>query len=167
MQTDPLLVKLDWVFASSNWAITYLATFVQPLSKPVSNHIRYTIHIGSNIPRSHSFIFENFWVELLGFFDIVALHWNNSSFFANATKNLSSRLKQVRSGLRKWSKNVSKLSKLIYNCNWVLMLIDGLEDQRALSDLEICFRTLVKNHLSILLESKRIYWRQRNIVRWG
>jgi hypothetical protein len=44
--------------------------------------------------------------------------------------------------------------------------MDGLEEQRTLSDLETAFRKLVKNHLASLLESKRIYWKQRNTVRW-
>jgi hypothetical protein len=32
--------------------------------------------------------------------------------------------------------------------------------------LEEAFKKLVKSHLASLLESKRIYWRQRNTVRW-
>ena len=44
--------------------------------------------------------------------------------------------------------------------------MDGLEDQRALSELEVAFIGLVKNHLASLLESKRIYWKQRNTIRW-
>lgn len=74
------------------------------------------------------------------------------------------KFKQVRAGLKKWSKNLSNLSKLIYNCNWVLLLLDGLEDQRPLSRLETSFRNLVKLHLSNLLESRRIYWKQRNTL---
>jgi len=73
-------------------------------------------------------------------------------------KNLNSKLKHVRLGLKKWSKNFSQLNKLIYNSNWVLLL-DGLEDQRPLSWLESAFRMLVKSHLASLLESKRIYWK--------
>jgi hypothetical protein len=112
------------------------------------------------------FRFENFWIEHPGFMDIVKLHWDNSPVYANAAKNLSSKLKQVRSGLRKWSKSLSNLNKLIYNCNWVLQLLDGLEDQRILSRLENSFRRLVKHHLSQLLDSKRKYWKQRNTIRW-
>lgn len=88
--------------------------------------------------------------------DTVGLHWNNSPVFANATKNLSSKLKQVRARLKSWSKNLSNLSKLIYKCKWVLLLLDGLEDQRSLSRMELNFRNLVKEHLAALLESKRI-----------
>lgn len=89
--------------------------------------------------------------------ETVQLHWNSTPFFANAAKTLSGKFKQVRASLKKWSKDLSKLSKLIYNCNWVLLFLDGLEDQRDLSTLESAFRTLVKHHLASLLEAKRAY----------
>lgn len=123
------------------------------------------LHNGSNIPKAKTFRFENFWIEHPGFLDTVGLHWNNSAYHANAAKNLSFKSKQVRAGLKKWNKNLSSLSKLIYSCNWVLLLMDGLEDQRSISRLELSLRILVKNHLNSLLESKRLYWRQRNLVR--
>jgi hypothetical protein len=44
--------------------------------------------------------------------------------------------------------------------------MDGLDEQRALSGLEMKFRKLVKTHLVFLLETRRIYWKQRNTVRW-
>jgi hypothetical protein len=62
-------------------------------------------------------------------------------------KTISGKFKQLRSGLRKWSKELSKLNKLINNCNWVLALLDGLEDQRPLYPPESIFRKLVKLHL--------------------
>jgi hypothetical protein len=34
MQQDPLLEKLDWVFTSSPWAMSYPDTSVQVLSRP-------------------------------------------------------------------------------------------------------------------------------------
>jgi len=166
MQSDPLLVKLDWVLTSSSWTLTYPATFVQPLSNHISDHIPYVLHIGSSIPKSKIFRFENYWVEHPGFLDTVCLHWNFSPFYANVDKTLSDKFKQVRAGLKAWSKKLSNLSKLIYNCNWVLLLLDGLEDQRPLSRLETTFRVLVKNHLATVQESKRAYWKQRNTVRW-
>lgn len=100
MQDDPLLVKLDWVFTSVGWTLSFPATFVQPLSRPVSDHIPYALHIGSCIPKSKLFRFENFWVDHPGFLETVHLHWNSSPFFANAARNLSDKLKQVRAGLK-------------------------------------------------------------------
>jgi len=57
MQDDPLLVKLDWVFTSASWTLSFPATFVQPQSKPVSDHIPYVLHICSSIPKSRTFRF--------------------------------------------------------------------------------------------------------------
>jgi len=74
MQNDALLVKLDWIFTSTSWTLSFPATFVQPLSKTVSDHIPYVLHIGSSIPKSKNFRFENFWVEHPGFIDTVKLH---------------------------------------------------------------------------------------------
>lgn len=96
----------------------------------------------------------------------MALHWNNSPVYAIAAMNLNSKLKHVRAGLKTWSKGLSNLNKLIYNSNWVLSLMDGLEEQRTLSRLESAFRKLVKAHLASLMESKRVYWKQRNTLRW-
>lgn len=60
MQPDPLLVKLDWVFSSVSWNLSYPGTLVQMLSRPISDHTPFVIHIDSCIPRSNFFRFENF-----------------------------------------------------------------------------------------------------------
>jgi hypothetical protein len=119
------------------------------------------------IPKANMFRLENFWVNHRGFLDTISLHWNNSLVFGNASKNLSSKLKHVRSGLKKWSKNLSNLNKLIYNSKWVLLLMDGLEDQRNLSRMETNFRKLVKQHLANLPESKRVFLETEKQIEMG
>jgi hypothetical protein len=96
----------------------------------------------------------------------VDLHWNTSPYFANVARTVNAKFKQVRAGLRAWSKDLSKISKLIKNCNFVIALLDGLEDQRTLSRPESAFRCIFKLHLASLLEAKRIYWKQRSTSRW-
>ena len=72
MQSDPLLVKLDWAFTSSGWTLSYPATHVQPLSMPILDP--YVLHIGSSIPKSNIFRFENYWVDHVDFLNTVVLH---------------------------------------------------------------------------------------------
>jgi mannosylglycoprotein endo-beta-mannosidase len=79
---------------------------------------------------------------------------------------ISGKFKQLRKGLKAWSREFSKLNKIINNCSWVLAMLDGLEDQRPLSRVEHNFRNIVKKHLQKLLEAKRIYWKQRSTIRW-
>jgi hypothetical protein len=72
----------------------------------------------------------------------------------------------VRAGLKAWSKDLSKTSKLFNNCNFVIALLDGLKDQRPLSRPESAFTRIIKLRLASLLEAKRIYSKQRNTSRW-
>lgn len=140
--------------------------YSMPLSRPTSDHIPYVVNIGSKVPKGSGFRFENYWVGQPNFLETVDLHWNSSPFYGNAAKTLSGKFKQTRADLKSWSKRLSNLNKLIHNSNWVLLILDGLEDQRPLNHLESSFRKLVKEHLNGLLESKRKYCKQRNTVRW-
>jgi hypothetical protein len=74
MQPDPILVKLDWVFSSVSWNLSYPGTVIQLLSRPISDHTPFVIHIDSYIPRSNFFRFENFWIQHPRFKETVELH---------------------------------------------------------------------------------------------
>jgi hypothetical protein len=42
----------------------------------------------------------------------------------------------LRAALKKWSRNLSNLNKIISNCNFSLAMLDGLEEERPLSIME-------------------------------
>lgn len=165
MQSDPLLIKLDQVFCSPSQNFVHPSTEVHPLDRPISDHIPFVITFGSSIPRSNIFRFENFWIEHEDFLKIVDLHWNTTPFFANPTKTINAWFKQVRLGLKN-QRSLQNFNKLLHISEWVLLLLDGLEEQRPLYDVEMSLRDLVKRHIANLLESKRIYQKQRNTIRW-
>jgi hypothetical protein len=71
MQQDPLLEKLDWVFTSASWTISYPSSFVYPMVKPTSDHVPCVIAFESNIPRSPIFRFENYWLHHSSFKSLV------------------------------------------------------------------------------------------------
>jgi hypothetical protein len=48
------------------------------------------------------------------------------------------------------------LEKLIAKCNFTLALIDGLEDQRSLSTIEMNFQRILQEHTRKVMEAKRI-----------
>ena len=60
MHQDPLLEQLDWFFTSANWSLTYPNTLVLPMAKITSDHIPCKISIGTSIPKTSIFRFENF-----------------------------------------------------------------------------------------------------------
>jgi hypothetical protein len=71
MQENPLLEKLDWIFTSANWTNTFPITLATPLAKLSSDHVPIKIQIGSHVPKSQIFRFEDYWMEFDGFNDTV------------------------------------------------------------------------------------------------
>jgi hypothetical protein len=72
-------------------------------------------------------------MDFEGFYETFQHHWHQTSICINFAQDLTARLKSLRYGLKKWSRNLSQLNKMIATCNYVLALLDGLEDQRILS----------------------------------
>ena len=60
IQSDRLVEKLEWVFTSSLWVIFYPSTSVQVLGHPISDHVPFMVKIGTHIPKSTVFHFENY-----------------------------------------------------------------------------------------------------------
>jgi len=60
MQPSPLLEKLDWVFTSNNWTLTFPSTTVKVLGMTPSDHCPCLVTFSTVIPRSKIFRFENF-----------------------------------------------------------------------------------------------------------
>lgn len=167
MQDDALLQKLDWVFTSADWPISFPNTLAIPLSRLTSDHTPYSVQIASSIPKAAVFCFENFWVDFDSFLPTVSSLWNLPYHQHNAAQAISYKFKVLRRGLKLWSKHLSNLSNLISNSSWVLALFDGLEDQRPLYLVERNFRRILITHLMKLLQAKRIYWKQRATIHWA
>nr|XP_051207333.1 uncharacterized protein LOC127323200 [Lolium perenne] len=138
-----------------------------PLARLSSDHIPIQVKIGSSIPKANIFRFEDYWLDLDGFSDVVTANWYNKGFYRNPAQDVAARFKNLRHALKKWSKNISQLSKVIHNCCYVTAVLDGLEDQRALSVIERNFRNALKKHTLNLLEAKRKYWRKRANIKWA
>jgi hypothetical protein len=154
------LEQLDWFFTSVNWTLSYPNTEVTPLAKITSDHIPCKISIGTNIPRSNIFRFENFWVEHQGFIDTVSSGWSSSPVLDSSARSMSAKLKNLRAALKSWSRGLSNLSLLISNCNIVISFLDALEDARGLYNTESNLRRLVKVQIATLLRYKNIYWKK-------
>lgn len=56
MQDTPLLEKLDWVFTSSSWVLSYPDTTVKVLGKPLSDHVPLYCHGGYSYSKSLHFL---------------------------------------------------------------------------------------------------------------
>ena len=169
MQQNPLLEQLDWVFTSLNWTASFPNTIVNPLGRPVSDHIPCSVVIQTTIPKSKIFRFETYWIAHPGFMDIVEQAWNKPirhGKTSNAASRLCQKLKSVRHALSQWSKKISRLKVAIDNTNKAILEMDSIADRRSLTLPKINFLAILKKHLLRLLQYQKEYWKKRCTIRW-
>ena len=166
MQENPLLEQLDWFFTTVNWTTEFPNTMVYPLVKTSSDHVPCVVSISTSIPKAKVFRFENYWVDMPGFFDCVQQSWSAPTNKKNAAVVLTEKFKRLRYDLKRWHTGLSRLKLLMQACNAVILAFDSLEDQRPLTRPEFNFRKLVKLHLEDLLHLQYVCWKQRCTVRW-
>lgn len=161
MQSQPLLQQLDWFFTSPSWTTHYPNTMVTALNKCVSDHAPCVISIETSIPKSIIFRFENYWVDMTGFMEVVKIFWDIPVRATNQGIVINGKLKNVRRGLKRWSKRLSNLNQLIQNSNEAIDMLDKIEEVRPLFIQEWNFRTIAKKHVLKLLHFRNIFWKKR------
>lgn len=153
MQAKPLLEQLDWFFTSINWTSEYPNTTVTPLARPTSDHVSCKVSIGTKIPRSNVFRFENYWASHSTFLATVEESWKKpTGNLVNSVSVISAKLKRLRYDLKQWSKGLSNIKLLIDNCNKVISYMDTVEEFRPLFNPEWNLRNIVKHQLGVLLK---------------
>lgn len=71
-QEKPTLVKLDRFFCNANWDTTFEKHLLHALSTSLSDHCPLLLTRQGEAPRVKTFRFENFWIHLPGFQDVVS-----------------------------------------------------------------------------------------------
>lgn len=95
------------------------------------------------------------------FKEIVQQSWLQPSTLLNVANRPSSKLKQLRYSLKKWSSSFSDAKILIANCNTVILHLDSLEEIRPLFNPECNLRLILKRQLATLLRAINQYWKNR------
>jgi hypothetical protein len=110
------------------------------------------VKIATSIPKAKVFRFENHSIQQPGFFELVEKVWNSPVKAQSSSSIITAKFKNLRYELKRWGGNLSHLKDLISKCNYVILLLDQLEDDRDLSIPEFNFRNIVKVHLKKLLQ---------------
>lgn len=111
----------------------YPDTVATSPAKTTSDYTPCVIRIGTSIPRSRIFMFENFWLEHTDFKDVVRNIWEQAVDESDSAKVISAKFKTLRKGLKIWLKNLSDLKTTINNTNAVILLLDYLEEYKGLT----------------------------------
>jgi hypothetical protein len=101
-----------------------------------SDHVPCLVTVSTDIPRSHIFRFENFWLQHDDFAQQVQLGWVSPFSISDPAKNITAKFKNLRSVLKQWKQNLSSLKENIANVKLILSFLNILEEFRDLSLIE-------------------------------
>ena len=107
-----------------------------PLAKPISYHLPCLIKVGTSIPKSKVFRFENYWLKHSSFKEIFLAAWNIHVGFTDPAKKINAKFKNLRRALKLWAKSLSCLRKQIEELVECIYMWGFLEEYRDLTLFE-------------------------------
>ncbi|KAG1359602.1 hypothetical protein COCNU_08G010480 [Cocos nucifera] len=113
------------------------------------------------------FRFENFWLTIAGFKDLIMDWRNKEPTTSDPASNLILKLPSLRSHLKAW--NQSHVGNILLQKDKLLHRIDNLdveEETRNLSSAEKEERIKMKEKLDTLLYQEETLWKQRAHIKW-
>lgn len=131
-----------------------------------SDHWPCVVEISSKILNGSLFRFENHWLQHENFIPMVQQVWSMRTQQQDPARRLTEKLKNLRRAIRQWKSSISSLSMTIQKIKSLIYLLETLELLRDLSLPEWNFRNLICDKLINLLKMQRIYWKQKDKIRW-
>ena len=120
MQPSPLLEKIDWVFTSECWNLSFPNTNLRALDMAPSDHTPCVVTIATNIPKSRIFRFENYRLLDEQFPVILTKCWADTNHHTDCAKALTTKFKALRKKLKDWQASKTGLRTIIANTKTIL-----------------------------------------------
>lgn len=165
-QAVPTLVKLDRLFASTQWEDMFPEAHLQALSSSGSDHYLLLLTCGDRVPRQRRFRFESYWTRLEGFEEVVKETWQVSVDSSDPFCALYVKMARLSKFLSKWGqRHISSFRLQLQIANELILRFDVAQESCLLSDLERRLRAALKARCLALASLERIHICQRARVR--
>ncbi|XP_059284325.1 uncharacterized protein LOC132037735 [Lycium ferocissimum] len=129
--------------------------------KVVSDHSPIVLECGNWEQKKASFKFENWWLKVEGFNELIQNWWNEFLVEGCPDYIFCTKLKMLKQKLKDWSKTTSgELTNRKNSLLNELAEIDLRTDQRELSEDEMMIRATVLVELEELAKNEESSWRQ-------
>jgi hypothetical protein len=163
---NPTMVRLDRAFCNSAWELLFPNFALHAMSTGVSDHCPITLSRQAMMPRKASFKFENFWIHIHGFREVVQQAWSKQQY-GSAHTVLKNKLAETAKALRSWSKPLfSKVQLQLQIANEIILRLDVAQENRQLSVAEQTLRKDLKLRALGLAAVERCRRKQASRVNW-
>lgn len=160
-RANPTLCKLDAFYSNYEWDLRFDTHILHALSSSLSDHCLLLLADDSGPRRPRSFKFENFWVRLPGFGELVQHAWNEPTPHTEPCHVLFHKLRHTGCVLAKWGRSrFSNTKVLIHAALLIILHLDLAQENRLLSSDEIDLRKRLKRKVLALSVVERSRKRQ-------
>lgn len=166
-QRQATMVRLDRVLFNEEWDAQFPGCLLQALSSEMSDHCPLLLSCDAGFQHHRRFRFENHWVKLDGYKEVVAHTWNSVPNRRDSLSTIAVKLRATARALRRWSSRFhSDLALRAAITSTLIMLLDRAMDNRVLTDAELQFRAMLKMNRLGIAAVQRSMWRQRSRIQW-
>ncbi|RVW31445.1 LINE-1 reverse transcriptase-like [Vitis vinifera] len=159
--------RLDRFLVSPSWLDKFSGVIQRRLPRPVSDHFPILLE-GGGLRRGPSpFRFENIWLKVEGFLDLVRSWWREIEVRGTASYRLAAKTKKLKQKLKVWNREVfgnpedNKRTALQQVDHW-----DGVECERSLSLEETELKNEAKESYKKWVMLEESHWRQLSREVW-
>lgn len=164
---QPVLTKIDRVFVSVDWELSYPDVLLQALSTNIFYHS--PLHLTTSVPfcAKKRFHFEMYWLKLEGFEQTVRDAWVCEEDVFDPFKRLDCLLRNTATALQAWGqKKTGNIKIQIAIANYIILKLDSAMESHELSSEERWLRCIIRHALLGMASLQRTIERQRSRLRW-
>ena len=152
---------------SPSWLDQFSGVLQRRLPRPIFDHFPLLLE-GGGLRRGPSpFRFENMWLKVEGFLDLIRNWWRGIEFRGTASYRLAAKMKGIKQKLKVWNREVfgslecNKISALQQVEFW-----DRMESERSLSLEETKLKKEAKESYKKWVLMEETHWRQLSREIW-
>ncbi|KAJ9695145.1 hypothetical protein PVL29_010576 [Vitis rotundifolia] len=159
--------RLDRFLATPTWLDQYSRVSQRRLPRPTSNHFPILFEGGGIRRGPFSFRFENMWLKVEGFKELVRGWWQGMVVRGSASYRLATKLKKLKQNLKTWNREV--FGRLECNKAEALQKVEfwDLEEmERILTEEETNRKKEAKEEYAKWVSLEETHWRQLSRELW-
>ena len=137
-QDNPTLTRIDRIFCTADWELLFPTCDVHSLPSLMSDHSPLLLQGELDHTPKNYFRFENLWVHMEGFKEIVQQAWNKPVRSLQPLKCLHIKMARTAKAIKRWKKTKIGDTKLQLAIDKEIILgLETAQEDRSLSQEEL------------------------------
>ncbi|KAK1308285.1 hypothetical protein QJS10_CPA09g00724 [Acorus calamus] len=137
MRAEPAMARLDRVLICPQWEDKFPGCDLIGLPRITSDHVPLLLSTRSAPPCKRVFRFESWWLECVGFEDMVRESWNTNVERLRGARRVAFKLRRLKQCLKYWGRQEKlRRSAKKEQCSRRIAELDLVEETTALSEAE-------------------------------